>query len=119
MNRAIIVRLRGLLCGLLFVAGTALAQNQAPPNLEPLPEPPPPPPGYEPEPALEPQVTIIKRGEDLVEEYRIKGRLYMMKVTPPVGRPYYLVDHTGNGSFVRRESLDTGLSPPMWVILEF
>lgn len=110
---------RGALCALLFVAGIALAQDQAPPKLEPLPEPPPPPPGYEPDPALEPQVTIVKRGEELVEEYRIRGRLYMMKVTPKTGKPYYLIDQKGTGSFTRSDSLDTGLAPPMWVIFEF
>src|SRR5512134_3847329 len=110
---------RDALCALLWVAGIAFAQDPAPPKLKPLPEPPPPPPGYEPDPALEPQVTIVKRGEDLVEEYRINGRLYMMKVTPKSGKPYYLLDQKGNGSFLRSESLDTGLQPPMWVIFEF
>jgi len=97
----------------------ALAQEKTAPNLEPLPEPPPPPAGYELDPSLEPQVTIVKRGEDLVEEYRIQGRLYMMKIIPRVGVPYYLIDPKGNGSFVRRDSLDEGFQPPMWVILEF
>jgi hypothetical protein len=102
----------------LCIALPAAAQNP-PPKLEPIPEPPPPPPGYEPDPALEPQVTILQRGEDKVEEYRIKGKLYMVKVTPSHGRPYYLIDSKGDGSFSRQESLDTGLSVPMWVIKEF
>lgn len=102
----------------LCIALPAAAQNP-PPKLEPIPEPPPPPPGYEPDPTLEPQVTILQRGEDKVEEYRIKGKLYMVKVTPSHGRPYYLVDSKGDGSFSRQESLDTGLSVPMWVIKEF
>ena len=112
-------RARAALCALLLLAAGALAQDQRPPKLEPLPEPPPPPPGYEPDPALEPQVTIVRRGEDMVEEYRINGRLYMMKVTPRAGKPYYLLDQKGYGSYTRMESLDSGLSPPMWVIFEF
>lgn len=119
MKRHPAIRRRALLAALVFLAGTALAQDHSPPKLEPLPEPPPPPPGYEPDPSLEPQVTIVKRGEDLVAEYRINGRLYMMKVTPKTGKPYYLIDHKGNGSFLRSDSLDTGLQPPMWVIFEF
>ena len=83
---------------------------------QPIPEPPAPPPGFELDPALEPQVTILKRGEDSVEEYRISGKLYMVKVTPPGGRPYYLIDDRGDGKFTRQESHDTGLRPPMWVI---
>jgi len=105
---------------LLAFAGAAFAQNPAnPPGLQPLPEPPPPPPGHELDPALEPQVTIIKRGTDTVEEYRIGGRLYMVKVTPPSGRPYYLIDHRGDGMFSRQESFDSGIRVPMWVIRTF
>ncbi len=68
---------------------------------------------------MEPQVTIRKRGEDTVEEYRIAGKLYMVKVTPPHGVPYYLVDSKGDGTFSRQEPTDTGLRVPMWVIKEF
>lgn len=92
---------------------------QQPPKLEPLPEPPPPPPGLELDPALEPQVTITKRGEDTVEEYRINGKLYAVKVTPPHGVPYYLMDDTGTGVMNRRDALDTGLRVPQWVIHSF
>jgi hypothetical protein len=68
---------------------------------------------------LEPEVTIIQRGEDTVEEYRIGGRLYMMKVTPKGGPPFYLVDQFGDGNFTRLETLDSGVRPPMWVIHRF
>jgi len=95
------------------------AQPPKPPALQPLPEPPPPPPGYELDASVEPQVTIIKRGTDTVEEYRIGGRLYMIKVTPARGAPYYLVDNTGDGKFARYEGLDSGVRPPMWVIMQF
>lgn len=83
-----------------------------------LAEPPPPPPGIT-DPALEPQVTIVRRGEDKVEEYRVKGKLYMLKVTPPHGTPYFLVDEQGDGSWTRRDATETGLRVPMWVILSF
>lgn len=111
----------GLLTAALFAAPPAAAQTrERPPNLQPVPEPPPPPKGFELDSALEPQVTTVKRGEETVEEYRLGGRLYMMKVTPAGGgTPYYLVDHTGNGSFARQSSHDTGLRPPMWVIHSF
>ena len=98
----------------LPVVPSAFAQDRL--KAQPIPEPPPPPPGFELDPALEPQVTILKRGEDSVEEYRISGKLYMVKVTPPGGRPYYLIDERGDGKFTRQESHDTGLRPPMWVI---
>lgn len=89
------------------------------PALQPLPEPPPPPPGFEFDPTLEPQVTIQRRGTETVEEFRIQGRLYMIKVTPAHGVPYYLVDDVGRGDFVQRDSYDTRTRPPMWVIHQF
>ncbi len=101
------------------IAQNAVAQNTPAQNksaAQPIPEPPPPPPGFELDPAAEPQVTIRKRGEDTVEEYRIAGKLYMMKVTPPGGRPYYLIDELGDGKFSRQEGPGTGVRPPMWVI---
>lgn len=102
---------RTLLALLLAVSMPTMAQQ--PPNLEPLPEPPPPPPGMT--DIEEPQVTIVKRGEDTVTEYRIRGKLYMVKVTPPHGVPYYLVDREGSGQMVRDDSAPT-LAVPMWVI---
>ena len=113
--------MRKILVALLLAAAFAApAQSQQRPNnLQPIPEPPPPPPGMELDPALEPQVTILKRGADTVEEYRLGGRLYMVKVTPPHGTPYYLIDNRGDGMFSRQESFDTGVRPPMWVIKQF
>ena len=86
--------MRRLLGTALLGIALPLAAQQ-PPKLEPLPEPPPPPPGLAPDPALEPQVTITRRGEDKVEEYRVNGKLYAMKVTPPHGVPYFLIDEAG------------------------
>ena len=94
----------------------AMAQNNRS-AAQPIPEPPPPPPGFELDPAAEPQVTIRKRGDDTVEEYRIGGKMYMMKVTPAGGGPsYYLIDEKGDGKFARQEGPGTGVRPPMWTI---
>lgn len=106
-----------LLMPLLFAALSAQAQTR-PSDLQPVPEPPPPPAPLD-DPADEPQVTIIKRGEDRVEEYRMNGKLYMVKVTPPHGKPYYLVDDQGSGVMSRRDDLDSGVRVPMWVIHSF
>jgi hypothetical protein len=106
----------------LVFAATAFAQSGArprPPGTQPLVEPPPPPAVVEGDPALEPQVTIRKDGDSTVSEYRIKGKLYMMKVTPAHGRPYVLIDHKGDGQFARQDNLDSGLRVPQWVLLEF
>lgn len=100
-----------LLCGFSFSAFAA--------KLEPLQAPP----TFIPESGSaagdEPEVTIIKQTELSVEEYRANGRLYMIKITPKVGPPYYLLDQRGDGKFARQESLDTGFRPPQWVIHRF
>lgn len=80
----------------------------------------PPPPALDPnEPIDQPQVTITKKTEQTIEEYRVGGRLYMIKVIPKHGKPYYLVDERGDGTFARQESLDSGFRPPQWVIHRF
>lgn len=95
---------------------SAFAQPPVPTNLEPLP----PPPAFDPQEAPdEPQVTIIKQTEQTVEEFRSGGKLFMIKITPKHGVPYYLVDDRGDGKFSRQEGLDDGTRVPRWVIHKF
>jgi hypothetical protein len=103
-----------LLAAHLAAASPAHAQKRPPP-LEPLPEPPPPPPMSVEEPAVR---IPVQEGER-VEAIREGGRVVMLKVTPPNGPAYYLVDTTGNGNWMRRESLDDGVRVPMWPIHTF
>ena len=37
---------------------------------------------------------------DLVEPVRQNGRVVAVKVTPPGGKPYYLIDSTGTGALL-------------------
>lgn len=109
--------MRRLLPLLLLAAFPVWAQQGQPANLEPLPAVPPPPPGMEAfDAALEPQVTIVKSEKETREEFRTNGKLYMIKVTPAVGKPYYLVDHQGNGQFIEADMIGPVTKPPMWVI---
>ncbi len=111
--------MRRLVLLLAFAAALPVfAQNADRPKLEPVPEPPASPPGFLDSPN-EPQVTIRKQGEDKVEEYRLNGKLYMVRVTPPHGVPYYLVDERGDGTMTRQQPTDSGLRVPMWVIKTF
>jgi hypothetical protein len=93
----------------------AYADKPVPGNLEPLPAPP----AMDNSTSDEPEVTITKQSGQTVEEYRAGGKLYMIKIIPKVGKPYYLVDDKGDGKFARQESLDSGFRPPRWVILHF
>lgn len=106
------------------LAFPAFAQSTArprPPGTVPLNELEAPPPLKESDPAIEPQpqVTTRTEGEQTIQEYRIGGKLYMMRVTPAHGRPYILVDHKGDGQFARQDNLDSGVRVPQWVILEW
>lgn len=126
-----------LLCFfLLSCAMPLIAQSDIPEDLVPLPEipelpessdsdlpelaaPPPLPPDMEIDPDLEPQITIIKRGEDTIEEHRINGELYMIKVIPRVGFPYYMVRNPGRINDHPGDAGGVNLNPPMWRIIEF
>ena len=140
MNRSPALICAGL-CILLATAGAA-AQNAAPPplpaaappppvappaaakpqatpqKLEPLPEIPPPEGAGDAD--LEPQVTVMQKNGDKIEEARINGALVWIKVTPRTGVPYYLIP-TGHGAntYVRANSLDTALSVPMWQLFSW
>jgi hypothetical protein len=101
---------------LLAIAAPVLAQT----TNTPLPAVPPPPPEMTAfDAALEPEVTIKKRDGETVEEFRISGKLYMIKVTPASGPAYYLVDDNGTGKFSRQDSTDSGVRVPRWVIGTF
>ncbi|HVF63904.1 MAG TPA: DUF2782 domain-containing protein [Casimicrobiaceae bacterium] len=68
---------------------------------------------------LEPQVTIIRRDGETVEEVRIGGELRYVRVTPRHGRPYFLIPDTLGRQFIRRDSLDTALKPASWILLSW
>lgn len=107
-----------ILTFVLLGSFSVAAYAEKPTNLEPLPPPPLMSAGPDSE-ADEPEVTITEKKEQTIEEYRVGGKLYMIKVTPKIGPPYYLVDDQGDGKFSRQESLDSGLRPPRWVIKKF
>lgn len=90
----------------------------APANAEPLEDVPPPPKVQEGEPMEEPQITIRKKGKDTIEEYRINGELYMMKVTPEHGVPYYLHRQDQDGGWVN-DGPTKPLAIPKWILLTF
>ena len=105
---------------LAAVAFAATAQSGArplPPGTTPL-ELPPPLVATDPEP--EPVVTTRTEGDQTIQEYRVNGKLYMQRVMPKHGKPYVLMDHKGDGTFMRQDNpLDGGVRVPQWVLLEF
>jgi hypothetical protein len=103
---------------LLLLAMPLLADAKSPPaNLQPLEEVPPVL-GSDENTADEPQITIIKKDGQTVEEYRINGQLYMLKVTPAHGVPYYMHKEDSNGSWLM-DGPNQPLSIPKWTIFRF
>lgn len=92
--------------GLLFILLPAIAfsQKATPPPAD----------------ILEPEVRIVEPGGELIEEFRSGGRVYMIKITPKKGRPYYLVDADGDGNLdSHRNENAPRLLIPSWVIFSW
>lgn len=102
-----------LLLILASVSVSALAV-EPPPNLEPLEDVAP--------PTItnkeEPEITVVKKNGETIEEYRINGQLYMMKVTPAHGVPYYMHKEDQEGGWVM-DGPNPPLIIPKWTIFRF
>ncbi len=68
----------------------------------------------------EPEVTIIRRQDAVVEEYRVNGQLRYAKVTPAKGPPYYLFDSDGDGVLdTRYDDLETPPPINQWILMRW
>ena len=115
-NSAILLTFVTMQLPLLVVAETS--QSKSPPaDLQPLEDIPPPAISND-QNADEPQITIIKKKGETIEEYRINGQLYMMKVTPAHGVPYYMHKEDQNGGWLM-DGPNQPLSVPKWTIFRF
>ncbi len=104
----------------IFFFTNAVAEE--PPVLEPLPDEAslPPPTGMSDEDQMEPEVTITKRDDAVVHEYRMNGQLYMIKIIPSHGYPYYLMDADGDGLLESRyNQIDPALLVPRWMLFRW
>lgn len=70
---------------------------------------------------IEPTVTIREEEERLIEEYRMNGQVYMVKITPKGGVPYYYIDTDGDGQLeldVDKQALNP-VQPVYWKVKEW
>ncbi|MBU3694400.1 MAG: DUF2782 domain-containing protein [Rhodocyclaceae bacterium] len=67
----------------------------------------------------EPEIRIRTDGDTTYEEYRRDGRVYMVRVKPRLGPPYYLIDNTGDGRFMRHDGPLPMNAPAQWRIYQF
>jgi len=99
---------------LLLLAASAVAAA-AQENGATLPEPPKVKQGE----VLEPDVTIIEQKDRTIEQYSINGHIYMIKITPSAGPPYYLYDLDGDGQMDVRRSSPMDIGIPQWVLFSW
>lgn len=104
----------------LFSMSLFAAEEQQQSATEQVPDAPEPPLPIQNGETMEPDITIVRKGKDTFQEFRRAGRLYMIKVIPAVGPPYYFIDTNGDGKMdVRRNDLDGNAEINMWKILEW
>ena len=81
-----------------------------------------PPPAMSDEEEIEPEVVIIQREDKTIEEYRVNGQLYMIKVIPRNAPPYFLLDNDGDGTMESRlgaSDLEPDIMIPRWVLFRW
>ncbi len=98
-------------CYLLFSPAVFAEEN--------LEVPPPPPELLEEKHLPEPQVTIIKRKDATIEEYRVNGRLRYAKITPSKGPAYYMVDTNGDGVLDTRHNDLRNPPVQQWILWQW
>ncbi len=108
-----------LLVSAALAGGARQPAAPQPPGLVEVPEDDGAVPLISPQGADEPEIRIRTEGDTTVEEYSREGRVYMIKVTPRVGPPYYLIDNTGDGRFMRHDGPLPMTAPAQWRIYQF
>ena len=114
----------GSLIAMLVVISPASAQQQDTADgdaAKPPPIPPPLPIKVQDE-QFEPTVRIItSEADELIEEYSSSGRVYMVKVTPAHGKPYFYMDLDGDGQLELQDRDDafSSTKPVLWKVKEW
>lgn len=68
---------------------------------------------------IEPEVTIIETDTEVIYEYRVNGRVYMVKIQPQVGPPYYMMDIDGDGLLDVQNQRPPELAVPQWLLFSW
>ena len=106
---------------LLMSAGAYAVTPPPPPPPPPaaVPDAPPPPPPIQSGQVMEPGVTIIQTEDETIYEYRAGSHLYMVRVVPRSGPPYYFVDHNGDGRLEYSENDPRASKVNQWVLFRW
>ena len=69
--------------------------------------------------SVEPEITIRETEQAVIYEYRVRGQMYMVRIQPQFGPPYYLIDTDGNGTLDMRDSSPTNIAIPQWLLFSW
>ncbi len=68
---------------------------------------------------LEPEVTITETPTATVTSYQVRGQVYLVKIVPIVGAPYYLIDSNGDGVLDIQQPETSELAVPQWLLFSW
>lgn len=69
---------------------------------------------------MQPDITIIRKGKETIQEFRRNGQIYMIKIVPQVGPAYYMLDTNGDGKMdVKKNDLDKNTDINQWLLFEW
>lgn len=72
------------------------------------------------EESFEPEINIQQFDNRQVQEYSVNDHVYMLKITPKNGFPYYLVDPDGTGEMeYKRDTVGLEVNPPQWTLFRW
>ena len=112
--------LRYLLFFLVMFSNTVIAEEDLPGNYG-TPEVPDMPMPVEDGEPMEADITITRRGEKTIHEYRVNGKIYKIKIIPDIGPAYYYIDPDGDGEMeeVSESDLDSLIKINQWTIFSW
>jgi hypothetical protein len=64
----------------------------------------------------EPEINISEGPQGVIYEYRVRGRVYMVKIQPQVGPPYFLLDTNGDGILDVQSDSPMNAAVQQWVL---
>ena len=108
------------LTALVFPAYAQSVARERPPGTMPLEEPPALPAVVEADGSLTPEVTTAPGPDgDVVQQYRVNGKVFMERITPRRGKSYVVIHDRGDGTFTRQDNTLDTLRGPQWTLWEF
>lgn len=114
MVQTVIAVMKGFLI-LALLGGVGVARSADGQAIE-APAPPPPLQSGEP---LEPEVKIRRTPRATIYEYRRNGSLFMVRVLPSSGAPYYFVDTDGDGALDYQPGEPVQDTTNQWILLQW